>query len=260
MQDLWHNFITSGTKLEEHSLEMFRLKLLNMLCLSSVSCLIVLTLHDLLKNPPFFLIFDLIALVTILFIMISLRFKLAIQPLSNLFIYMMVTVASLFFIFCPEKIVIVTVVPVITILLKGKKIGLILSLSYLGWLILLNLLTLLGYLYLPYTYNLLIPTFLAYIFITIFIYMNQGLVETEAQIILEKNHMLQESLKKLEEETKIRRETQEELKTQTETVNQKTNEIKKITDIMTGRERKLAELKKKVVELRTKLGLEPTEV
>jgi glucan phosphoethanolaminetransferase (alkaline phosphatase superfamily) len=256
MKNLWHNFITSGGKFEENSIELFRLKLINILCFLSTFTTSALIINDYQHNNFLFFVVDLVALLTIISVVILLRFKPIVNELSTLFIIMLFSVMTAFFVTSPEKLIISAVVPIITMLLKGKVTGLKLSLAFFAWLILLVILSFTKYISLSYTLNALLPAFLTYIFTVIFIYMNQNLVESKEQIILEKNKTLQESYKQLEEETKSRRQTEEELKKRTAQLDQHNAELKQMNDAMIGRELKMVELKNRVAELEAKLGIQ----
>jgi hypothetical protein len=254
MHNLWENFLTSGGKYKDKTaLEIFRLKLINVMCLIGSINTFPLIIRDLFDQKYNFAFITIIFNIIIISLFVLLRFKPVINAMATVFsIAAGIGGLSYYFSATDKETYRILALPIITVLfmlLKGKKVGLIFSIIYFIPFAISFTLSQLGYISLPYDMNSFLLLSGGYVATVLYLYMNQSLVESTQEEVISKNKQLADSLTEISKEVETRKKAEALATEQSEKLKVQNDELSRMNKMMVDRDLKMVEMKNKITQL-----------
>jgi len=254
LKKLFTNFITSGIgQFEDKSYEL-KYKLLNTISLAGIIATLSSFLYSVTTFDPFSIGFIQIVISTLLGIsvIIALRLTKKIQPI----IYIDLTISTIAIIFAAYSsgemnisLVWIYLLPPLYFFLTDKTTGRLLSLIPFGSLTAFILLQSSGLIQTTFAIPQLIEATLAYVTISLLMFVYAVLIDSKQKSLDEKRTILEDTVKNLDSRNKELEYVQTQLTKSNKSLNEQLYEIQRLNELMVNRELKMAEMKKQMKEL-----------
>jgi signal transduction histidine kinase len=272
LKDLVENYINSGHKFDYDEIDSHRLRFLNVSMMTSFVGLFVIGALDLINQNMLLFSIELFVFIVYLSLITLLRYKRALSFASWICI-LVATLGITSFTFGIKEFGIyrlmpAMILPVLTVFLKGRRIGLIYSI-----IIFIVTSAVFFFVFRDGSYDLTVYGlyFGTYFYISMILYFDQILLERHEKIILEKTNtldqkttqldekstQLEKSLKELSNQIEERKKIEDNLIIERDELKRQSDEVARLNKFMIDRELKMNEMKNKIAKLEAIVGTKP---